>query len=200
VSRVTYRLTPRDELCVDFEAVADATTLVNLAQHGYYNLGGPDVADVLDHELTLHASSTTPGDPVPTGEVSPVSGTALDFRRAKPIGADIERAGGAPVGYDHNYVVDGEPGTLRPVARVRHPGSGRVMVLESDQPGVQFYSGNFLDGTTSGKGRVHSRHAGFCLESQAFPNAINVPGWREQVILRVGTVYRHRMLLRFLVE
>src|SRR5204862_3723067 len=114
---------------------------------------------------------------------------------------DLQAVGGQPVGYDHNLVVDGPPNALRPVARLRDPVSGRVLSLEADQPGVQLYTGNFLDGTVTGKGgRRYAQHAGMCLETQRFPNAINIPAWREQVILHPGEVYAHHMVLGFSAE
>ena len=106
--------------------------------------------------------------------------------------------GGEPVGYDHNFIVDGAPGELRPVARLAHPGSGRVLTIEADQPGVQFYCGKFLDGSLRGKGgQTYARYGGLCLESQAFPNAVNIPAWRNQVILTADRTYKHLMIHRF---
>jgi aldose 1-epimerase len=112
----------------------------------------------------------------------------------------LKQTGLTPIGYDHNFVVNGNAGQVRPVARLEEPTSGRVMTLSADQPGVQFYTGNFLDGTAKGKHATYLQHTGLCLETQAFPNAINVPAWREQVILRPGQPYRHRMVHRFTVE
>jgi aldose 1-epimerase len=197
-----YTLTWKNELRVAMRATTDAATLVAMAHHSYWNLGGQDAGPITDHELTLFAQAYTPGDPlVPTGEVAEVSGTPFDFRTPKPIGRDLAAAGGEPVGYDHNFVVDGEPQALRPVARLADPRSGRVLTLEADQPGVQFYSGNYLDGSVRGKGgQPYARHSGLCLETQAFPNAINVPAWRDQVILRPGTPYQHLMVHRFTTE
>ncbi|HET9954899.1 MAG TPA: aldose epimerase family protein [Polyangiaceae bacterium] len=196
-----YTLSHDDELRVEMEASTDQTTLVNLAHHTYWNLAGKAAPPVLDHELTLFASNFTPGDPVvPTGVVEPVQGTPFDFTRGKPIGKDLKAVGGNPVGYDHNFVVDGDPHTLRPVARVREPRSGRVMTLDANQPGVQFYSGNFLDGSLKGKAAHYQQYTGFCLETQKFPNSVNVPAWREEAILRPGQVYKHLMIHRFRSE
>lgn len=198
---VVYTLTDDDVLEVEMQATTDATTLVNMAHHSYWNLGGHDSGTILDHELTLYADLYTPGSPmVPHGEVRPVKGTPFDFTSAKPIGRDLKQAGGTPIGYDHNFVVNGEPNRLRPVARAKDPRTGRVMTVSSDQPGVQFYTGNFLDGSLTGKGAIYVQYAAFCLESQKFPNAINVPAWREQVVLRPGQTYRHLMVHRFSVE
>jgi len=197
-----YTLTWKNELRVAMRATTDAVTLINLAHHSYWNLGGHDAGPITDHELTLFAQAYTPGDPlVPTGEVAEVSGTPFDFTTPKPIGRDVAAAGGDPVGYDHNFVVDGEPRALRPVARLADPRSGRVLTLEADQPGVQFYSGNYLDGSVRGKGgKAYPHRGGVCLETQAFPNAINVPAWRDQVIVRPDTPYQHLMVHRFTTD
>lgn len=196
-----YVLTHANELKVDMEATTDQPTLVNLAHHTYWNLAGKAAPPILDHELTLYASNFTPGDPVvPTGVVQPVHGTPFDFTTGKPIGRDLKAVGGKPIGYDHNFVVDGEPSALRPVARVRHPASGRVLTLQANQPGLQFYSGNFLDGSLQGKAGPYLQYTGFCLETQKFPNSINVPAWRDEVILRPGMTYRHSMVHHFSVE
>ena len=200
-ARTVYTLTNDNELRVEMEATTDAATLVNPAHHSYWNLRGHDSGTILDHELTLYADRYTPGAPmVPDGRIEPVEGTPFDFTTAKPIGRDLQQAGGTPIGFDHNFVVSGEPERLRPVARVEDPASGRVMILHADRPGVQFYTGNFLDGSTSGKGATYVQYAGFCLETQAFPNAINIPAWQDQVILRPGQTYRHTMVHAFSVE
>jgi aldose 1-epimerase len=167
-------------------ATTDRPTPINLVHHSYWNLTGSGT--ILDHQLTVFADAYTPGDPlVPTGVVAPVAGTPLDFRAPKYLGPDL----------DHNFVVDGAPGQLRPVARLSDPKSGRTMTVASDQPGLQVYAGKFLDGSTAGRGVTHIRHAGVCLETQAFPNAINLPDWRAQVILRPGQRYRHTMVHAF---
>jgi aldose 1-epimerase len=199
---VTYTLGHDDELRVEMVATADRTTPVNMAHHSYWNLRGSagGDSDVLDHLLTVHADRYTPGMP-PAGEDIAVAGTPFDFTRPKPVGRDLAAAGsprpGAPAGYDLNLVVSGDPHALRPVAALHDPVSGRTMTLASDQPGVQLYSGLFLDGTSTGKGRVHGRYAGLCLETQRFPNAINVPAWRDSVLLRPGETYRHVMIHTF---
>jgi len=137
---------------------------------------------------------------VPYGEIKAVSGTPFDFTRSKPVGRDLQQVGGTPIGYDHNFVVNGEPNRLRPVARLKDPKSGRVMTLSADQTGVQFYTGNFLNGSINGKGTTYGQYAGLCLETQKFPNAINVPAWQDQVILRPGQTYRHLMIHKFTAE
>jgi aldose 1-epimerase len=194
-----YTLTKKDELSVEMQAATDHVTLVNMVHHSYWNLGGAGSGPITDHLLTLHARAFTPGDPVvPTGKIEGVRGTPFDFTAAKAIGADLAGVGGEPVGYDHNFIVDGTPGELRPVARLEHPGSGRVLEIEADQPGVQFYCGKFLDGSLRGKGgKPYGQYGGLCLESQAFPNSVNIPAWRNQVILTADRTYKHLMIHRF---
>jgi aldose 1-epimerase len=200
-ARTVYTLTNANELKIEMQATTDATTLVNMAHHTYWNLAGHDSGTILDHELTLYADRYTPGTPmVPDGRMAIVKGTPFDFANAKPIGRDLQLTGGRPIGYDHNFVVNGEPNQLRPVARLADPKSGRVMTVSADQPGVQFYTGNFLNGSLRGKGgTMYAQHAALCLETQKFPNAINVPAWRDQVIVRPGQIYRHRMVHAFSV-
>jgi aldose 1-epimerase len=201
VARTVYTLTERNELRVDLEATTDRTTLVNLVHHSYWNLAGHGAGPITDHVLELRASSYTPGDPlVPTGAVKPVKGTPFDFVTAKVIGRDLRATGLDPVGFDHNFVVDGDPDSLRPVARVKDPKSGRVLTLEANQPGVQFYTGNFLNGAIGKGGAVYAQHTGFCLETQKFPNAVGVPAWQKQAILEPGQTYRHTMVHRFSAE
>ena len=199
-AKTIYTLTDANELMVEMLATTDRTTLVNMAHHGYWNLGGHHSGTILDHQLTLYADYYTPGSPmVPDGRIAPVAGTVFDFTSARPIGRPLAQAGGN-AGYDHNFVVNGDPNRLRPVARLADSRSGRVMTLSADQPGVQLYTGNFLNGSTTGKGSAHVRHAALCLETQKFPNAINVPDWQSQVILRPGQTYRHVMIHAFTTE
>jgi aldose 1-epimerase len=196
-----YTLTNANELKVEMDATTDKTTVVSMAHHSYWNLAGHDAGPITGHELTLFADQYTPGDPVPDGKVKAVKGTPFDFSVAKPIGKDLEAAGGKPVGFDANWVVRGDAHALRPVARLKDPKSGRVLELSADQPGVQFYSGNFLDGTNHGKGGVaYAQYTGLCLESQKFPNSINVPAWRNEVTLEPGVTYKHTMVHRFSAE
>jgi aldose 1-epimerase len=200
-AKTVYTLTNDDELKIDMQATTDKTTLVNMAHHSYWNLGGYNSGTILDHDLTLNADQYTPGTPmVPDGRIRPVAGTPFDFRSAKAIGKELNQTGGSPIGYDHNFVVNGIPNQMRAVARLKDPKSGRVMTLSADQPGVQFYTGNFLDGSLSGKGATYVQYAALCMETQKFPNAINVPAWQDQVIVRPGDVYRHVMIHKFTAE
>jgi len=194
---VLYRLTPRNELVIEMTATTDKPTLVNLANHTYWNLAG--TGTILDQELQLHCDRYTPGDAtlVPKGTIEPVAGTPFDFTKGKKVGKDLAQTGGDPVGYDHNFVVNGADGGLRPVARLVDPASGRVMELSANQPGVQFYTGNFLDGSVKGRGgATYVKHSGLCLETQKYPDAIHHPDW-PQPVLRPGETYRHVMVHRF---
>ncbi len=200
---VTYALTNDNEFKIDMEATTDKTTIVSMAHHSYWNLGGYDSGTIADHELTLYADKYTPGDPVvANGVVKPVKGTPFDFTTPKSIGKDLKAVviKGNPPGYDHNWVVNGDPHALRPAAKIKDPKSGRVMTIEGDQPGVMFYAGLFLDGTLTGKGHVYKQYEAFCMETQKFPNSINVPAWKNEVILKPGQTYKHVMIHRFTTE
>jgi aldose 1-epimerase len=207
-ANVTYTLTNDNQFLVDMEATTDKTTIVNMAHHTYWNLAGQSSGTILDEVLQIHADKYTPGkvfkpdsDPVPFGEEKSVDGTPFDFTSPKPIGKDNQAVGGKPVGYDNNWIINGEPNKMRPVAVVKDPKSGRVLTLEADKPGLQFYAGIFLDGTIEGKGGAkYPQYGFFCLETQAYPNAINVPAWKDQVILKPGETYSHHMIHRFTTE
>ncbi len=199
---VTYTLTPQNELVVDYAATTDAATVVNLTQHTFFNLAGAGTRDVLEHELTLYASRFTPVDStsIPTGELAPVEGTPFDFREPTPIGARISaqdpqlRQGN---GYNHNFVLDRSGAGLLHAAHVREPISGRTLDVFTTEPGIQFFTGNSLDGTAIGKGRrVYHRHYGFCLETQHFPDSPNQPHFPTTVV-RPGTPYQTRTVFRF---
>jgi aldose 1-epimerase len=192
-----YTLTDANELQLDITATTDRATPLNLVHHSYWNLAG--AGTILDHELQLFASHYTPGGPdvVPLGTILPVAGTPFDFTAAKPVGRDLAALPATPAGYDHNFVVDGAPGRLRPVARLRDPASGRTMDLAADQPGVQLYTAAKLGGGDAGKGAPHVAFAGLCLETQTFPNAINHPSWRASAILSPDATYRHSMVHAF---
>ena len=199
---VTYALTDAHALRIDYRARADKPTVLNLSHHGYFNLAGHASGDILGQEIEILADRFTPVDSllIPTGEVRAVSGTPMDFRTPTAMGARIAqddqqlRFGR---GYDHNWVLNGEAGTLRLVARVRELRSRRVMEVYTTEPGIQFYSGNFLDGTNVGKGGVPYRHrAGFCLETQHFPDSPNHPDF-PSTVLRPGQEMRSTTVYRF---
>ena len=201
---VTYALTEENGLEIDIRAVTDAPTPVNLTNHSYFNLAGHGAGEILGHVLTLEADAYTPTDAdlVPTGEIRPVEGTPYDFRTPKPIGKDIaglppDPAHDNPGGYDVNYVLRGRAGTLRLAARVFEPGTGREMEVYTTQPGIQLYTGNFLDGTLTGKdGAVYRFRNGFCLETQHFPDSVHHPEW-PTVILRPGETYHEVTVYKF---
>ena len=199
---VTYTLTGENELVVDYDATTDQATPVNLSQHSYFDLSGGAAADVLGHVLWIGAARYTPVDStlIPLGTLAPVAGTPFDFRTPTAIGARI--GGDDPQlriagGYDHNFVLDRAAEGLMHAARVVEPSSGRTLDVYTDQPGLQFYSGNFLDGTLHGKdGRVYAHRGGFCLETQHFPDSPNHPAF-PSTILRPGAAYRTRTVFRF---
>jgi aldose 1-epimerase len=202
----TYTLGDANELGIEYRATTDRPTIANITHHSYFNLTGEAApSDVLGHRLTLFASHYTPVDAtlIPTGERRSVAGTAFDFRQPRAIGDRIRDGGDEQLlrgrGYDHNFIIDGEPGELRPAARVEDPQSGRVLELLASAPGLQFYSGNFLDATSVGKSRrVYRQGDGFCLEPQVFPDAPNRSDF-PSARLDPGQTYVHRMLLRFSV-
>jgi aldose 1-epimerase len=202
--RVTYTLTDANELVVDYAAATDRATPVNLTQHSYFNLAGGG-ADVLGHELLLNAERFTPVDEalIPTGEMASVEGTPFDFRTRTAIGARINQADPQlhyASGYDHNWVLNRAGSGLQHAATVVEPISGRTLDVSTDQPGIQFYSGNYLDGTLRGKGgRLHARRSGFCLETQHHPDSPNQPGF-PSTILRPGQEYRTRTVFAFGVD
>lgn len=196
-----------NSLTVTYTATCDAPTIVNLTNHAYWNLAGEGSGSAMDHELTILGNAYLPTDAVaiPTGERRPVAGTPFDFRAAKAIGRDIRDAADEQIligrGYDHNWIVgEGASEVPRLVARLHDPASGRVMELRSNQPGLQFYSGNFLDGSLVGKsGRAYRMGDAIALEPQAFPDTVNQPAFGS-IRLDPGETYRHVIAWRFSVE
>jgi len=194
---VTYALMDNDELKISYEAQTDKPTPINLTHHSYFNLAGRGTSDILNHEMTLNADAFTPVDEglIPTGQLLPVKNTPMDFTAPTPIGARINQDYQQlkyGKGYDHNWVLNSNnDGSLALAARVYEPGSGRVMEIYTTEPGVQFYSGNFLDGSNVGKGgKVYKHRYGFCLETQHFPDSPNKPDF-PSVILNPGQKYTH---------
>jgi aldose 1-epimerase len=198
--KAVYSLTADHGLRLDFTATTDKATILNLTQHTYFNLAGK--GDILGHQVQINADRFTPvdGTLIPTGELQPVAGTPFDFRQPTAIGARIEQKDEQLEygrGYDHNFVLNHPPGHLDVIARVSEPVTGRVLEVLTTEPGVQFYTGNFLDGTVKGKGgQVYNRRAGFCLEAQHFPDSPNQPKF-PTVTLQPGAVYRNTIVFRF---
>lgn len=200
---VRYSLSELNELRFDYHAVTDKPTVVNLTNHSYFNLKGAGKTDILTHRLQVNANRYTPADSIliPTGRIASVEGTPFDFRKPRPIGERIATPHPqilAGKGYDLNYVIDREvPGTLVLAARLSEPVSGRIMDVETTEPGLQVYTGNLLDGTIEGhSGQFYRQYAGICLETHHYPDSPNQPSF-PSVVLRPGETYRSTTIYRF---
>lgn len=204
-TEVIYHLTDKNELKIDYKATTDKKTIVNLTQHSYFNLSGNMKYDILQHEVMINADQFVPvtGTLIPTGELKDVSGTPFDFKTPMTIGARIDKDDQQlkyGVGYDHCWVVNGPADSLRLAATVHDPSNGRVMSVYTTEPGIQFYSGNFLDGSTTGKyGAVYAKRFGLCLETEHFPDSPNQKNF-PSVELAPGEVYSTQTVYAFTVK
>ncbi len=201
-AEVVYTLTHDNVMRIEIRAETDRPTPVNIVHHGYWNLAGHDAGAALDHQVTIHAGQFTPVDDetMPTGQMQPVAGTPFDFTKPKRLGADLEKTPGDPQGYDVNLVVNGQAGQLREAAQVIEPVSGRALDVWTTQPGMQLYTGNHLGRTARGKGGVqYPQYAGFCMETQHYPDSVNKPQW-PTVIVRPGQSFCHTSEQRFATQ
>jgi aldose 1-epimerase len=200
--RVVYILTNSNELQIEYSATTDKDTVLNLTHHSYFNLAGEGNGDILNHTVTINANQFVPTDAgsIPTGELKNVAGTPFDFLTATAIGARINQDDEQLKfgnGYDHTWVINGHPGLMRVAATAYEPTSGRVMQVLTTEPGMQFYTGNFLNGTLTGKsGKVYARRTGFCFETQHYPDSPNQPSF-PTTTLKKGATYKSTTIYRF---
>ncbi|OVA04193.1 Aldose 1-/Glucose-6-phosphate 1-epimerase [Macleaya cordata] len=197
-----YSLTSSTTMRLDMEAKPEnKPTPISLAQHTYWNLAGHNSGNILEHSIQIWASHVTPVDQntIPTGEIMPVKGTPFDFTTEKKIGTSIHEVPG--LGYDHNYVLDcgEEKSGLKSAAKVKDPSSSRVLKLWTNAPGMQFYTGNYVNGVKGKGGAIYGKHSGLCLETQGFPNAINQSNF-PSIVVKPGEKYKHTMLFEFSSE
>jgi aldose 1-epimerase len=199
---VKYSLKNDNSLGMDYSAVTDKTTILNVANHSYFNLEGQGKGNILDHEIMSNADGFTPVDAtlIPTGEIRKVAGTPFDFTSPRKIGERINDTADQQIkyglGYDHNYALNGKAGDMRLAARVSAPVSGRILEVYTTEPGVQFYSGNFLNGSEKGKGSVYEYRTGFCLETQHYPDSPNQPSF-PSAVLKPGEKFESSTIFKF---